>query len=182
MNLDSEYADQITKFESYVSQYFRFLESEYHLEEGKLRKHGFSDPRDAFVSIRYKGNPVDVEIGWGIGTASIGINLRDNDYSVTQRYTALKLGIKPVKVVNFESAVEYITEGKEISVIPEISKNISFKKMQENAELRQHLIKTSMEDTIKKLADKLKKYGEKFIQGNTEQFPEFDKYYIEKYY
>lgn len=182
MNNLSNLEEKIETFSRIVQKYFKFLETDYGLIKGKLKKYNFNEPRDALVSIRYRGNPVDVEIGWGIGSASIGITLRDNNYLVSQKREALKTNLKPIKVVDFETAVEYLTNGKEKPIIPEISKNISFEEIKRNADKRQQLINQSMEDIVKHLAEKLKKYGDGIIKGNTDQFPEVDKYYTKKYY
>jgi hypothetical protein len=178
----NELEKRIIEFECFVTQHFEFLVNDFGLIKGQLRKQDFDDKREAMVSIRYKGGPVDVEIGWGIGFASIGITLRDNNYPESQQVIAKIKNLKPAKVIYFESAVEYLSEGKEVSLIPEISRNISFSEMKNNADKREKLINQSMEEIVKKLAEKLNKYGAEIIKGDTSRFPEFEKYYAEKYY
>ena len=82
---DSDISERIVCFEKFVKSHFSFLETDYGLTCGKLRVMRLDEPRDASVSIRYSGKQIDVEIGWGIGNASIGINLRDNDYLEAQK-------------------------------------------------------------------------------------------------
>ena len=110
------YDTRIHEFERLVDRYLGFLSEKHGFARRETRAHDLNSPMDAGVSISFEREDLRVSIDLGLaGASGLGLMIRDNQWHTRP---APEDGSRPVKVVYFESLVEYMTDGAESPLVP----------------------------------------------------------------
>lgn len=170
MNSADDLNKRIKIFESFVISAFSFLENDYKMSHKPVRISNRNDPREITASIRYESESHNFDITWAIGQNGLGILIRNK--ACLDKYTVLKSN----SYAYFESFIEYLTNGNDKPIVPQVYPKMSTKSLIEVMEIRKNLLETSFSETINKLAEKLKLYFMTLLSKNIDTFVEYHKW------
>jgi hypothetical protein len=162
--------EKVQHFEKTVRKSFEFLEKEFGMYKGNARILNRKDPREITVVIRYKSEDYQIDIGWGISEKAIGILIWNKHYHTSS-------SIDKKIYIYFEPFIEFLTNGKDKPIIPQIYPKMSVKKIAAIMDERKQLFELPLCEIIDKLAEKLKLYYEKIITLDCNLFLEFQHWF-----
>lgn len=158
-------------FENLVTSAFDFLENLYKMRRNSVRVINKNDPMEVAVKVRFESETHRFDITWAISQYGLGILIWD------------KTCIEASTVYNkncsayFEPLLEFLTNGSEKPIIPQIFPKMPTKKVIEVVEERKRLFDVPLAEIIDKLAAKLKKYQEVITLLNHCNFEKYNKWF-----
>lgn len=154
-------------FEGLVIESFGFLENEFNMSRGKVRILNPKDPREVTARIRYESDSHRIDVGWGISENGIGIliwsKLCRDDMSIP----------KDKCYVYFEPFVEYLTNGFEKPISPQVYPKMSVSKILKIMDERRKLFELPLPEIVRRLAIKMKSNFELILSKDIKAYIEF---------
>jgi hypothetical protein len=136
-------------FESALHRPFAFLVEEHAMEFSGIRTIGDGDPRDSALVARYRNDASRVEIAWSKAQDSVTVSMRLGDASLPSAN----------RHVYLEPFVEFVTQGREASLVPPIYPRMSEAAIVEAMAKRRELFESvPLESVLLQLAHKLRRY------------------------
>ena len=165
--------DKAQLFQERVIESFSFLEDEFNMKKGRLRLLNQNDPREVTAKIRYESESHRIDIGWGIGENGIGILIWNKS---SHENSSLP---KNKNFVFFEPFLEFLTNGEEKPIIPQVYPKMSVAKIMKAMDEREQLFKTPLADIVTRLAKKLKVNYELVLSKDIRTFIEFHEWMVD---
>ena len=165
--INKEVTVKAKEFEGYVINNFKFLKDKYGMKKRKLRLINKNDNRDLAFSIRYESNDLRLDIGWNIYENNIGIIVKNLKY-----FDVCKGSFY------FEPFIEYITQGKGITIVPQIYPGMSISKILRVIDKRNELFSNSIEEILISLAVKLNNNIPYLLSCDENSFQNFQSWYM----
>jgi hypothetical protein len=160
-------------YEEMIITSFNFLESELNMHRGKVRISNRNDLRDITVSVRFESVSHRLDITWGIYQNGIGILIYNK--SCLEKSTIHNKNC----FVYFEPFVEFLTNGKEKPIIPQIYPKMSTGRIIKVMDARKKIFETSLALIIERLAKKFRMNYEIIFSKDIVSFTEFSKWFAE---
>ena len=157
-------------FEEMVVSSFDFLETEFEMHRGDLRISNRNDPREVTIKIRFESTTHRFDITWEIGQNGIGILIWNK--KCLERHTVYNKNC----FTYFEPFLEFLTNGKEKSIVPQVYPKMSMNKLVKVMEQRKQLFESPLTNIIDRLAIKLKANYKVIISKDIASFKEFHKW------
>lgn len=161
---------RIIKFEHLVISSFSFLENAHKMRRGPVRISNRNDPRDVTAKIRFESESHRFDVTWAIGQNGLGIMIWNK--SCLEKFTVLKSDCS----IYFESFIEYLTNGGEKPIVPQVYPKMSTKKLIQIMDERKQLLALFFDDTISKLANKLELNLNLIVSKDMVTFTEYHKW------
>jgi len=153
----ADYSVVIAQFERLVSASFAFLEHDYGYTRHPTRSCDLNEPRDASVSIRYRGDTISVQIGMSVVGAGIALMFRNEKWADTPH--------ERVKSVYLDSVVQFRSAGKAKPLLDELTSS-------RRKYWPEGFLIEKMELAIEKLAEMVRRYALDIVEGNFACFSE----------
>ncbi len=131
----------------------------YGLARKELELRGKDDVEFACYLIDYWGGPVEVRVGCIIADGPRVVLVDKAARSPSQR-----------EPVNLDSLIEFITSGEVQPVVPPERPGASTAAFDRRVKAIRKLFEESLEETVRELAQRLQKYGHKWLIGETDDF------------
>ncbi len=178
---NKELEKAINEFEESVKTNFNYLEKMFNYKRMVLEKIDFDSYRDKHVEIAYIGSKVAIKIFWYIIDASLGVIMIELKDGKIPDKTTLFPNKGNGRAIGLDFLILFKTNEEVKPLLPyEIGKNISTRKISVLWQKRSELILKDMKGLIKNYAQRLERYGNDIINGDTRIFSEIQKYYEEK--
>jgi len=172
--------NKFDKFENKVKQLFKYLETEFFYSfEGGCKKN-FHYPMDAIVTVCYIGE-LGVLINWHIGENWISVDLCELEDGKIPKKISFYGNEGYAKAITLDSYIEYKTNGKVISPLPEISEDMSVNEMSIRAEKRKEILESDFDSILELYSNRLKEYAKDILNGNTDDFQQIIDYHTTKW-
>lgn len=152
-------SQETSYFESEVTRRFAFLEAEYKMQFTGVRRVCDGDPRDSGLVARYRVDGFRIDIGWSAvqQALSVLIHLSNTELPRHSRYVYL------------DSFVEFITEGKEPSIVPQIYPRMSEASIIDAMKRRQELLDNRpVAEVLGAISEKLRRHLHSVIDASVD--------------
>jgi hypothetical protein len=157
----------ISSFESQARNAFAFLETEREMTFAGVKEIK-GDPRDSGIVVRYRSEVIRIDIGFNEAELSLAILIRLNRDELPRQARHLYL----------DAFVEFISDGKKLSVVPQIYPRMSEKRLFEVMGKRQELFqKEGLSAVLGKLAEQLRSYVDEIQKVKPEVIRDYQQWY-----
>lgn len=157
------------EFESAVIDNFHFLERDYgfvYVGISNVRE----DPRDSYMSAKYRLDGLRVDIVWNPVAMALGIfiKLKNEDLSRYEKY------------IYFEPFVEFMSKGAVMPVVPQIYPKMSIGEIENAMKQRAEYFENGIAYAVKSLADRFMQYYSFLESTSAEAIKQYQKWYIDQ--
>jgi len=158
----------LISFQNEVKASFEFLEKERLMTFAGVREIK-GDLRDSGYVARYRTDEFRIEIGWSEFQLSLSVLIRFSHRDDLPRN---------MKYIYFEPYIEFLSQGKEQSIIPQIYPRMSESRIIKTVEKRQELFKNrSFSTVLVKLAKKLQNNFGVILNASVDQIRDYHNWF-----
>lgn len=158
--------DEIAAFEIVVHRYFSFLEADFGFRSIGIRTEN-DDPREACVAAKFRNGESTIQIAWGPFIYMLNILIRIDNSGVTRHE----------RYVEFEPFLEFASEGRTVSCVPQIYPRMSAASIVRALKKREQVFADGYEGVAGLLASRLRTFLPMILESSAETIRAFHAWY-----